>query len=292
MDGDADSRSDTVLLPDGRRLGCALYGDPTGTPVFFFHGTQSSRLERHPDESIATSHGARIIAVDRPGHGLSDFQPGRRLLDWPADVVALADAMGLERFAVMGMSGGGPYTLACAYAIPERLTTVTVVAGMAPLAEPSVAKDLPRDVKATMALARRAPWLVGALLSAQRGKALKDPVKAVAPVIAKMSPTDRAIAARDEIAAIMPGMFAEAYRTSHRGPAWDLTVLARPWGFRLSDVSFPVTVWQGEDDRNVPVEWGRHLAAELPENTAHFLPGEGHLLIFDHFDEILAAAVR
>ncbi|WP_168209145.1 alpha/beta fold hydrolase [Agromyces intestinalis] len=280
-----------MTLSDGRRLGYAQYGDPVGHPVFFFHGTQSSRLEHHPDDSIALARGVRIIAVDRPGHGLSDFQPDRHLLDWPEDVTALADALGIERFAVMGMSGGGPFALACASAIPGRLTTATIIAGMAPLADPTVFGNLTRQLKSTMWLARRAPRLVSAMLSMQRRQALTDPHKAVAPVIAQMSPNDRAIMARPEIAPIMPAMYAEAYRTSARGPAWDLTILTRPWGFALSEVSMPIILWQGEDDRNVPVAWGRYLEANLPHCTTHFIPDEGHLLIFDHFDEILAEAV-
>src|SRR5437868_4337089 len=113
---------DTVFrLRDGRALGYAEYGDPGGTPVFFFHGSPGSRLQRHPDPSITSSFGARIITVDRPGYGRSDFQPGRRLLDWPADAAQLADALSIERFAAIGLSGGGPYLLACAYAMPERL---------------------------------------------------------------------------------------------------------------------------------------------------------------------------
>jgi pimeloyl-ACP methyl ester carboxylesterase len=281
----------TVRLADGRKLAYAVYGDPDGTPILFFHGTQSSRLERHPDESIARRRAARVIVVDRPGHGLSDFQPERRLLDWPNDVVELADGLGLDRFAVMGMSAGGPYALACAYAIPDRLTTVTVIAGAGPLAVPEVAKHLPSQLKAAFGMARRAPWMVNAMLSAQRRRALADPAKAVAASIGQMSASDQSVAARPEISAILPAIMAEAYRTGHQGAAWELTVLARPWGFEAQDISKPVTLWQGEDDRNVPVEWGRYFAANLPNCTAHFLPGEGHLLIFDHFDEILAEAL-
>jgi pimeloyl-ACP methyl ester carboxylesterase len=101
-----------------------------------------------------------VIAVDRPGHGLSDFQPDRTLLDWPTDITALADALGFERFAAVGMSAGGPYVLACAYSIPDRLTTATLIAGAAPLNDPEIFKHLPRQLRATFGLARRAPWLV------------------------------------------------------------------------------------------------------------------------------------
>src|SRR5512139_3720722 len=104
-----------IQLRDRRSLSCAEYGDPQGKPVLFFHGTPSSRLFRHPDDSIAASLGVRLITVDRPGFGLSDPKPGRILLDWTDDVIELADAFKIERFAVAGVSGGGPYAAACGY---------------------------------------------------------------------------------------------------------------------------------------------------------------------------------
>src|SRR5260370_34619307 len=99
-------------------------------PVFFFHGLPGARLQRYPDDAIAIASGARIIALDRPGLGLSSFQPGRKLLDWPGDVSELAGALSIDRFAAIGLSGGGPYMLARAYKIPWRLTSATVVSGL------------------------------------------------------------------------------------------------------------------------------------------------------------------
>ncbi len=112
--------ADNVLqLRDGRVLGYAEYGNPNGKPVFFFHGLPGSRRQRHPDNSIARELDARIVTIDRPGYGLSDFQPDRRLLDWPDDVAQLADALNIDQFAAIGLSGGGPYLLSCAYMMPD-----------------------------------------------------------------------------------------------------------------------------------------------------------------------------
>src|SRR5262245_23896239 len=252
----------TIKLADGRNLAYAEYGDPAGRPVLFFHGTQSSRLERHPDESIARGRNARIITIDRPGHGLSDFQPGRTLLDWPADVAALADALGLGRFAVTGMSGGGPYALACARLIPDRLTGVGLISSSAPLDVPEVRQAMSSQMRLTFTLARRVPGLVSSMFSRNRKKALADPVKAIEPSIRQWSAPDQAIAARPEVRAMMPGIFAEAYRTGHEGAAWEIShILARPWGFDVAEVALPVTVWAGELDNNCPVAWGRWFAA-------------------------------
>jgi pimeloyl-ACP methyl ester carboxylesterase len=119
MPSSSSQVGDRVNLPDGRSLGYAEYGDPSGKPVLFFPGTPSSRL-LHPPEGPTASLGARLIVVERPGFGLSDFQPGRTLLDWPDDVVALADALDIERFAVAGLSAGGPYVATEAVAVARE----------------------------------------------------------------------------------------------------------------------------------------------------------------------------
>ena len=132
--GTSSSRDDQAFfLPGGRVLGYAEYGCQTGYPLMFFHGFPSSRLEAHDLDQIARRRYLRIIAPDRPGFGLSTSQPHRRIMDWPADVQALAHHLRLSRFAVLGGSGGGPYALACAHALPpEMLSAVGIMAGAPP----------------------------------------------------------------------------------------------------------------------------------------------------------------
>ena len=133
-----------IKLKDGRLLGYTEYGAREGKPVFYFHGFPGSRLDwpfSDADDS-ATQLNARIIAVDRPGMGLSDFKPGRKILDWPDDVIELADALQVDHFGVLGISGGGPYATTCAYKIPERLTTTAIVSGMGPLEAPRIKEGM------------------------------------------------------------------------------------------------------------------------------------------------------
>src|SRR5215475_3198278 len=118
------SEDGVLRLADGRALGYAEFGDSGGEPFFYFHGHPGSRLEARFAESAATAAGVRIIALDRPGYGLSDWQPGRAILDWPADVTEAADLLGIGGFSVVGGSGGGPYALACAYRLPDRVRRV------------------------------------------------------------------------------------------------------------------------------------------------------------------------
>lgn len=132
-----------VELEDGRKLGFAEYGDPAGKIVFHFHGSAGSRLEHPVDESILRNLKIRFISTDRPGHGLSDPQPGRTLLDCPKDTNFLADHLGIDTFYVLGWSAGGPYALACAFQLAKRVQAGAVVSGLAPADRPSPYRGYP-----------------------------------------------------------------------------------------------------------------------------------------------------
>jgi pimeloyl-ACP methyl ester carboxylesterase len=281
-----------IQLRDGRWLGYAEYGDPGGRPVFSIHGNPGSRLTRHPDESIARSLGARIIAVDRPGYGLSDFKRRRRLLDWPADLVALADVLGLDRFAVMGGSGGGPYAAVCAYKIPQRLTRVALLSSVAPLDVPGITRGMARNNRISLALARHLPWpLLRRLHDLQACIVVRDPDRLIEQLSLVLPEPDLAMLARPDVHAMTVASIREAFRQGGRGLAWDSVVLSRPWGFRLGDITAETYLWHGERDVLAPPAMGHYLANSIPGCHATFLPNEGHLLLYLHWREILAALV-
>ncbi len=177
-----DSTSQQIILKDGRTLGYAEYGAPGGKPIFHFHGDPSSRLDAWHLNEPAKHIKARIIAIDRPGIGLSDFKAGRRYLDWPDDVIELADNLGINRFAVLGISGGGPYAMACAAKIPQRLTAVALVGSPCPFNVPAATKDLSRYQRLSVFLVRRALWLVRLRLSMFARNAYRDPAGALSRV--------------------------------------------------------------------------------------------------------------
>src|SRR5579863_4019654 len=127
-----DLTAQSLRLPDGRTMMFAEWGDPDGAPVFALHGTPGCRLNRHPNQELLRSTGARVITYDRPGYGGSDRLAGRRVTDCVADLLAVADALGLERFAVRGGSGGGPHALAVAALAPDRVTRALCSVGAAP----------------------------------------------------------------------------------------------------------------------------------------------------------------
>ena len=152
-----NNNSKTVKLKDGRTLGYAEYSKLDGKPIFYFHGFLGSRLD-WPFSDIKNSAAklnAHIIAVDRPGMGLSDFKNSRGILDWPDDVIELANALKLDRFAVLGISGGRPYACACAYKIPQRLTDTAIVCGMCPREAPRVKEGISWTIPGKPSVIRR-----------------------------------------------------------------------------------------------------------------------------------------
>jgi pimeloyl-ACP methyl ester carboxylesterase len=288
-----DARLDqTVRLADGRLLGYAEFGDPNGRPLFYFHGSPGSRLEGRLSGLEAERRGIRLIAPDRPGFGLSDPKPGRSIPEWPDDVVELADALSLERFAVMGGSGGGPYAAACALRTPERLTAVGIVSGVGPFDVPNATKGMGRQNRMIFGIARRAPWLLRLFLMPMTRGLKGDPQK----MLQRMS---RSLPEPDVVALQVPGAletFAgssqEALRQGTAAALEEFVLCTRPWGFRLEDIRMPVHLWQGELDRNVSPEMGRYQAQAIPDCKATFYDDEGHMSLgVNRVGEILAALV-
>jgi pimeloyl-ACP methyl ester carboxylesterase len=285
--------SDRVLsLRDGRALGYAEYGDPHGKPVLFFHGLPGSRRQRHPDDSIAIELGARIITIDRPGYGLSDFQQGRKLLDWPDDVAQLADSLKIDRFAAIGVSGGGPYLLASAYKLPERITSATVISGMGPIDDPDAIKGMLPSMRLGLGIAPRVPWgFVRLALDPMAKMVSRNPLGAKKWVPSSAPEADKKAFARPEIQEVDRQDLSEAYRNGAQGAFWEVVILARPWGFRLEDIHKKIFLWHGEEDTTVPQHMGRYVARTLSDCEPRYYPGEGHTLFYHYWREILAVAV-
>ena len=281
-----------IRLPDGRALAYAKYGSPRGLPIVHCHGTPSSRLEGDLTFSgtVATELGVRIIVPDRPGMGRSDFQPGRRIVDWPNDMLALATALELDTFAVLGSSGGAPYAAACGVLIPNRVRIIGLLGGVAPLDRPDVFAAMSAPLRIMVRLARFAPPVLRGLfrlnLRAMRGGGQRGSDR----MAASFPEPDRSLLQRPEVRDGFMACFQESCRQGPRGPVWDVGLMARPWGFDLAAIKVPVLLWQGERDRNVPAAHGRYLAGAISTCRATFYPDEAHLsLPRNHQQEILSA---
>jgi pimeloyl-ACP methyl ester carboxylesterase len=281
-----------VTLPDGRRLAYEESGRPDGQPIFFFHGWSSSRLLRHPDDAGTAALGVRLITVDRPGAGFSDFQPRRTLLDWGADVAALADSLRLDRFALVAHSGAGPHALAVARRLGDRVRRVAVVSGFAPVDGPGATDDLSKEMRQAVGLLRRLPFMAGLILRPLPARYRRDPAAAFQSQFGRGLPeSDRAALARLELGRIVYAAAAEAFWQGHRGAAHEMLLfLARPWGFSPEEISVPVSLWYGSADTVVPIGMGRALARAIPKAELVEIPGAGHMAFLEKWADILRAA--
>ena len=281
-----------ILLGDGRRLGFAEYGDPRGTPILYFHGWPSSRLEARAMRGVIAEMGLRIIAPDRPGYGLSDFKPERAMVDWTEDVAALADHMDLRRFAVLGISGGGPYAAACAATLSERLTSVLLVCSMGPTDTPEATEGMVPLNRWLLAFARNTPWLAqraaGFCLRTLWGtgdQVIPEQIESCLPE------SDQQTLSDPELRSLLTESSREGLRPGVDGAAWDGFLFSRPWDFDLQQIRMPVHLWHGEQDVVVPASMGHFLAKNIPGCVARFYPEDGHFsLPFSRMREILSAA--
>ncbi len=284
----------TLKLKDGRTLGFAEYGDSQGKPIFEFHGNPSSRLGSGLFDETAKRMGIRVIGIDRPGMGLSDYKPQRKLLDWPDDVIELADALGFEQFPIIGGSGGVPATLACAYKIPERLSAVGVLFGPRPIGTPGATDGWSRSRRIQAYLERNSPfWVTKMGMSIVARIMRKNPDKALSKMFEDLPPSDRAAFDNPRVKQQYIDTIREAFRGGPDGVTLDIILTMKPWEFKLEDISIEVHLWHGDSDKVVPPAMGHYLADTIPNCRAKFIPEEGHFsLLPNHVQEILEALVK
>lgn len=274
-----------VVLRDGRRLGFEQLGRADGPPVLYFPGAGSSCLSHPPGDAGADEVGVRLISVERPGVGGSDPKPDRRLADWPADVAELADQLGIDRFAVLGWSAGGPHALACAAALPDRVTSCGVLFGAVAIGWPGwddgvdplacmVAADTVADPASVPV--KLADFLSGA-----------DPESFLLSLL-EQDPTSAALAAD---AAVVEQLRANSRRAFEQGTdAWaaDFVLIYTPWDFDLAGIRVPVEIFAASEDRMCPVSWSRRLESLIPGAELTVIDGIGH----NHgYDRTVFAAV-
>ena len=285
--------SQTFQLSDGRTLGFAEYGSPTGPTIFYFHGLPGSRLNGAECDAVAKKHGMRIVGVDRPGMGLSTFQPGRKMLDWPRDISQLAKHLGTLQYRVMGESGGGPYALACAVVLPKsELLGVGVAMGMAPWNMGTKGMQLGQRI--LLNVMSWSPRITRTLLDSMAGKAARDPDPQVLTDLLTKSlkdvkPSDRVyFEDQDRLKGVVDSM-RESYRQGAKGTAEDGRLITSHWGFELEDVTFEkIKMWYGTSDENTPIWMGRKMAKILPHAKLKEYEGKSHFTIMvNHLEEML-----
>ncbi|OBJ41196.1 alpha/beta hydrolase [Mycolicibacterium mucogenicum] len=278
-----------IAVGEDRQIGFAEFGNPQGRAVFWLHGTPGARRQIPTEaRSFAARNNIRLIGIDRPGIGSSTPYQYENVLGFTEDLRTIADTLGINRFAVIGLSGGGPYTLATAAAMPDRVVMAAVLGGVAPLiGEDGISSGLMELAKIVRPILEVADtpirWVAGSL------------IKVIAPfgspaldLYARISPDgDRNLLSRPEFKAMFLDDLLNGSRKQLAAPFADIVVFARDWGFRLEDIKVPVRWWHGDADHIVPYAHGQHAVARIADAEMFTLPGESHLAGLGVPEEIL-----
>ena len=293
---DAAARDSRVVkLADGRQLGYAEYGDPHGLPLIAFHGTPGSYFMFALGDEPARARGLRIIAPDRTGYALTGFRTSANLLETTDDLRALADALGLDRFAASGISGGGPHAVAAASAMRERVLLLALVSPCGPIADHAGAIGMTALNKLIFNQIGPSQKASSAFFWALRNLVLRSPEAGYRTLLQHVTSADADVLSRPEVKANLQATFQEGLRPGIAGAQQDLSLFCAPWGLLLEEIDVPALLWQGSADTVVPPDAAYHLARRLPNCRLHVIPAAGHYWGFGQFDTILeavAAALR
>jgi pimeloyl-ACP methyl ester carboxylesterase len=269
----SEIRDGVTRLPDGRRMAYAEWGPLDAPAVVYCHGFPGSRREIRLSAPIAERHGirARVVAMNRPGYGESTFRRGRTFLDWPQDVAAVADILGIDRFAVLGASGGAPYALACAVTLGNRVTRTGIVVGVAPIEASGMQATPTMTAWSAKRLIRRVQFEVGAAAARWGSRE-----RFMDQVLSSLGEADRRVMERPEVRAWFLEVAREAYARGGRAAAYEARLLRSAWGFDLGEVPPGALLWYAGGDRWVPASAGRWMAERLPGSVFTLWPDHGH----------------
>ncbi|MFD8720930.1 alpha/beta fold hydrolase [Streptomyces sp. NPDC059629] len=278
-----------VCTGDGRRLAVEITGDPQGSPVFLLHGTPGSRLGPAPRPMHLYHQRVRLISYDRPGYGRSDRLPDRQVAHVADDVAAIADCLGIERFAVVGRSGGGPHALACAALLPDRVTRAAVLVSLAPRDADGLdwfagmaASNVHEYVQALAG-----PDQLAASLRRRSVAIRADPRRMLAQLRRELTESDLRVVADARVQAMLMANYREALSVSADGWVDDALSFCAPWGFSLASISVPVLLWHGEQDVFAPASHTRWLADRIPGGTAVLHPRAAHFAALQVLPDIV-----
>lgn len=275
-------RDYTVMLNDGRKLGCAEYGQIDGEAVFVFHGTPGARYQIYAArlESIAQEGPVplRIFVPERPGYGLSDAKAGRTLDDWCQDFEALADEIGVKRFSIVGISGGAPFALACTYRMPTRVRKTAVICGMGPI---DILGQEGLCLSTEEKVCLQGPEFTRAYITKLANMVNANPDRFTEYYIDNLPELDRKLIS-DDLVPVLKQSGIEATRQVE-GMVDDYVIFGQPWNIPLQKIPVPVAFWHSEDDHVVPIRYADYLASIIPNTKLRRMQD------YDHFGSFLAA---
>lgn len=277
-------KDNIITLGNGRRLGYMEYGTENGTPFLLFHGTPGSRKWFTADDPIFEKYGLRVIFPERPGYGNSDPDKNRSIADWADDVTGLTDHLAIERSHIVGVSGGGPYALACASLIPDRIKTVSLIASFAPPGVNGYIESMTTGNRFLFFLTNRWPLLAGIFIHLMALFYKRFPGKIMKTIRSRLCESDLRVldeGREKDLENILVTHMQEAFKNGIEGTMSDMALLSNDWKIDFSTINIPVFLWHGEADTLSPVLGGRHLATQVPSIESTFIPGAGHFLLED-----------
>jgi pimeloyl-ACP methyl ester carboxylesterase len=283
-----------VAVGRDRQIGFAEFGAAQGRPVFWLHGTPGARRQIPTEARVyAENHNVRLIGIDRPGIGSSTPHRYKNIAAFADDLQAIADTLGIDKMAVVGLSGGGPYALACAAGLPDRVVDVGVLGGVAPTRGPDAisggAMNLGLRVAPVLKFGGN-PLRIGASLVVQAARPVASPAL---NIYALLSPqADRHLLTRPEFKAMFLDDLLNGSRKQLAAPFNDVILFARDWGFGLDEVKVPVRWWHGDHDHIIPFSHGEHVVSRLPDAELFHLPEESHLAGLGRGEEILFTLMK
>ena len=287
-----DRASCVLRLAGGRQLGYAEYGAPNGLPVIALHGTPGSRFMFALTDEVARERGIRLIAPERPGYGLSEAHRFVTLAETAADIETLADALGLDRFALLGVSGGGPHAVAAAVHLKDRVLRLALIGPVGPIAECGHHIRMSHLHRLIFHHLAPSPHAAGAFFATLRTLLDWAPGVAYHLLMQRVTETDRQILLRSDVRANLQAAIREGLRTGVDGALQDLQLYCGPWALPLAEIDVPTVMWQGSADTIVPADAAYHLAGALPHCQLEILEGAGHYWVFGGFDRVLDAVRR
>jgi pimeloyl-ACP methyl ester carboxylesterase len=275
-------------LPDGRRLGYCEYGDADGLAIVALHGTPGSRYKFGLADQEARRLGLRLISPDRWGYGLSDAPPGGTGLgNYAADIADLAQALNLSRFGVVGISGGGPYAVALASQMPERVDALALVAPVAPVSKAEERDGVSLFHRFAFRGLPRVPGAVSLAFLYFRGVLAVSPWWAARTMAARAGPPDRILLADPEIRNDLARTFRAGLQSGVRGAAMDMGYFSRSWPLDFAAINMPGRMWLGGQDRNVPLPAARKLAERIELLDIVETADAGHFWVTKHYPQVL-----
>jgi len=272
-----NNQMQNLTLSNGATVALSEYGDPHGVPIFFCHGWPSSRTMAELAHEAARGLGARVISPDRPGIRDSQFQPNRRLTDWPPLMNEIADRLAIDRYRILAISGGAPYAYVTGWMTPERVKKISIVSGAPPLNELTEYDGLLPVHRRMLQLRARRPGLMKALFHLARPfVAMRMPIRLRPLLLKSLQPCDANVLRESREFEVCFESARQAWRSSAHGVMADAEIYATPWGFPLEEMRVPVALWHGTKDRTFAHRLAKDVGSRLPNCEFHLIDGAGH----------------